>query len=156
MGDARIKIAQDKAATVQALLASDETTGPFQTYADIAAFAAALGFKHCRRSSLSGEISKRDPAPVNRETFSSRGYEMLLNLISVAEAGDPTLLALDESSNLKRLTVFEEYVNGGLEILTDVLRGSTNFSEQLILWLSQEKEEKIDASDEELDLSMFL
>ena len=41
----RIKVAKDKAESVQKLLDSKGTTGAFQTYADAIAFAASLGAK---------------------------------------------------------------------------------------------------------------
>ncbi len=41
----RIRVARDKAELVKSLVTSRDTTGPFQTYADAIAFAAALGPK---------------------------------------------------------------------------------------------------------------
>ncbi len=155
MGDRRIKIAKDKAALVQALLASDDTTGPFQTYADIVAFAAAMGFKHGKRLPLTGEISKRDPAPVNRETFASKGYEMILNLIAIAETDRPNILAPDTESSVERLSIFEEYVNGGLEALDNIFQGSIDYSDQLLLALGQARTAN-DPIEQEFDLENFL
>jgi dnd system-associated protein 4 len=44
MADARVKIAKDKAELVKALKDGSDMNGPFQTYADVIAFAAILGF----------------------------------------------------------------------------------------------------------------
>ena len=54
----RIRVAKDKAELVKQLLASKDTTGPFQTYVEVMVFAAALGVKHKKRVPL-GEFTKR-------------------------------------------------------------------------------------------------
>lgn len=155
MGDARIKISKDKAELVQSLLISNETTGPFQTYADIIAFAAAIGFKYQHKLPLNDEISKRDPAPIHRETFAARGYEMIFNLIAIADFNDPKILASSEEYSSQRLAVFEEYINGGLEILSELLKGSVDYSEKLLLELNVGLGTKAIETDE-FDLSNFL
>jgi len=45
MADTRVKVAKDKAELVKSLRAdsADDTTKPFQTYAEVLVFAAALG-----------------------------------------------------------------------------------------------------------------
>jgi dnd system-associated protein 4 len=154
MGDARIKIARDKAELVQNLLASEDTTGPFQTYADIVTFAASLGFNHHRRIPLEGEISKRDPAPIHRETFTAKGFDMILNLIAVADINDPRILASDDKSASEKLKIFEEYANGGLTILQKILEGNLDLSLELLNELSRAN--KNSSTEEEFDLSKFL
>ena len=52
----RIRVAKDKAELVKSLTSADGETGPFQTFADVIVFAAALGVKHKKRIPL-GEIS---------------------------------------------------------------------------------------------------
>jgi dnd system-associated protein 4 len=155
MGDGRIKVAKDKAELVQRLLASDQTTGPFQTYADIVVFAAAIGFKYNRKVALEGEFSKRDPAPIHRETFASKGYEMVLNLISIADSLDPKILVSDNNTSSEKLAIFEEYVNGGLEVLSDLLRGTLDYSDKLILEIDADTNVQY-TQDLEFDLSKFI
>jgi len=155
MGDGRIKVAKDKAELVQRLLASDQTTGPFQTYADIVVFAAAIGFKYNRKAPLEGEFSKRDPAPIHRETFASKGYEMILNLISIADSLDPKILVSDNNTSSEKLSIFEEYVNGGLEVLSDLLRGTLDYSDRLILEINSNTNDQY-TQDLEFDLSRFI
>jgi hypothetical protein len=60
----KIRIAKDKAELVKSLTLSDNNTGPFQTYADVIAFAASLGKQRKKRSPL-GEISKREPGAID-------------------------------------------------------------------------------------------
>ncbi|HEY9295096.1 MAG TPA: DNA phosphorothioation-associated protein 4, partial [Phormidium sp.] len=79
MGANRIRIAKDKADLVKALVDAKETTGPFQTYADVVVFAAALGAKRKKRVPLE-EISTKEPAPIALEIFDSRGYDRTIKL----------------------------------------------------------------------------
>ena len=151
----RIKVAKDKAYLVQSLTAADTTTGPFETYADVLAFAATLGIKHKRRVPLLGEVSKRDPSPIHRETFSAKGYDMVLNLIALADSGDPKTLASNEACSAERVQAFEEYANGGLEVLEEVLKGTVDNLEQILLFLSANRLNSV-PEDAEFNLSSFL
>lgn len=154
MGANRIRVAKDKAELVKALVVSEGTTGPFQTYADAIAFAAALGAKRKKRSPL-GTISK-EPAPIALEIFVSRGYDLAIKLLAIAQTKDAKILSpLDGAAEEKRIHLFEEYANGGLEILRDELRGAVDYSERILLILSGEREKK-EQPEEEFDLSRFL
>jgi dnd system-associated protein 4 len=155
MGTHRIRVAKDKADLVKALVASDNTTGSFQTYADVMVFAAALGAKRKKRSPL-GTISTKEPAPIALEIFVSRGYDLVFKLLAIAQTKDAKILSIfDETSEEKRAHIFEEYANGGLEILRDELRGAVDYSERLLLILSAERFKK-QSSEGVFDLSRFL
>ncbi len=154
MGIQRVRIAQDKAELVQSLLAEAKTTGAFNTYADVVAFAAALGVRR-KISSKLGKISQREPAPIAVEIFISRGYDWLINLIAITETSNPKVLASqDTNAEAARLEIFEEYANGGLGLLQDELRGAVDFTERLLLILMAERFEA--NTTEEFDLSRFL
>ncbi len=151
----RIRVAKDKAELVKDLTSSDGGTGPFNTFADVIVFAAALGAKHKRRVAL-GEISKREPSPIRIEYFASMGNDILIKLLAINETKDIKTLSLNEEEyERQRNHIFEEYANGGLEILQNELRGSVDYSERILLFLSYERmnEEK---QDEEFDLTKFL
>ncbi len=154
MGANRIRVAKDKADLVKALVDSGSTTGPFQTYADVMVFAAALGAKRKKRSPL-GTITK-EPSPIALEVFISRGYDLVFKLLAIRETKDPKIISLlDETSEEKRSHIFEEYANGGLEILRDELRGAVDYSERILLILSAERF-KEESSEDGFDLSRFL
>ncbi|NER22262.1 MAG: DNA phosphorothioation-associated protein 4 [Symploca sp. SIO1C2] len=155
MGVNRIRIAKDKANLVQALTASKDTTGPFQTYADVVVFAATLGAQKNKRIPL-GTISKKEPAPIGLEIFVSRGYDLVLKLIAIAETKDTKIISpSDNVAQEKRIRIFEEYANGGLDILRDELRGAVDYSEQLLLLLSAERFQE-ELTEDSFDLSRFL
>ncbi|MBW4629248.1 MAG: DNA phosphorothioation-associated protein 4 [Brasilonema octagenarum HA4186-MV1] len=150
----RIRVAKDKAELVKALTSVDGATGPFQTYADVIVFAAALGAKHNKRVPL-GEISKREPSPIPQEQFIVRGYDTVINVIAITETKDIKILSFNEDKNVeKRNHIFEEYANGGLELLQAELHGAVDYTERILLMLSSEKLEN--QPEEEFDLSRFI
>lgn len=155
MAMSRVKIARDKSELVKALVAADSTTGAFQTYADIIMFAAALGAKHQKRVPLEGGISK-DPAPIAMEIFTSRGYDTAIKLIAIATTQDPKILSLyDTEAETERTRIFEEYANGGLEMLREPFRGTVDYTERLLLVLAQERQQQPQDSVE-FNLTRFL
>lgn len=153
MGNIRIKIAKDKTELVKALLAGDNTTGPFQYYVDALIFAASLGLQRQSKKEIA-EYSK-DIDPIRQDIFHDKGYTQAINLIAVADSNDPKLVANNDDAEEKRIRIFEEYANGGLEILSNKLAGFTNYTECILLMLddySAKDEEK----NEEFDLSNFI
>ncbi|BBD67540.1 hypothetical protein NIES4072_51640 [Nostoc commune NIES-4072] len=151
----RIRVAKDKAELVKDLTSSDGGTGPFNTFADVIVFAAALGAKHKKRVPL-GEISKREPSPIRIEYFASMGNDILIKLLAINETKDIKTLSLNEEEyERQRNHIFEEYANGGLEILQNELRGSVDYAERILLFLSYERT-NTEQQDEEFDLTKFL
>ncbi|MDF5732643.1 MAG: DNA phosphorothioation-associated protein 4 [Rhizonema sp. PD38] len=151
----RIRVAKDKAELVKALTSIEGATGPFQTYADVVVFAASLGAKHKKRVPL-GEISKKEPSPIGQEVFVSRGYDLVIKLLGITATQDIKILSSnEENSENERLRIFEEFANGGLEILQNELIGAVDYSERVLLVLSSEKLEQ-GSPDEEFDLSRFI
>jgi dnd system-associated protein 4 len=152
----RIRVAKDKAELVKSLTSNDGETGPFQTFADVIVFAASLGAKYQKRVSL-GEISKREPGPISLEVFISRGYDWVIKLLSVTKTQDIKILSVhEENKELLRNQIFEEYANGGLELLQNELRGAVDYTERIVLILSYERSHQGDeVVDEEFDLTKF-
>lgn len=155
MASNRIRVAKDKAEFVQSLVEGGDYTAPFQTFADVLAFAASLGSRYDKKVPLK-EVAQKDPTPIALEIFVSRGYDSLIKLMAISTTKNPNILSpYDLSAQEERINIFEEYVNGGLEILQNELKGAVDYTERLLLILSNERftEEK---SKEEFDLSRFL
>ena len=152
MAEKRIKIAKNKAKLVKDLKVSEDTSGPFQTYVDVMVFAAALGAKRKKRVPLV-EFA-RDLDPIRRDYFDNNRCELLINLLAISETQDQKILADDDNSDEQRIKIFEEYANGGLEILQDELRGAVDYSERILLILSFERIQT--QEEEDFDLSRFL
>jgi dnd system-associated protein 4 len=154
MADARVKIAKDKADLVKSLKAdgADDTTKPFQTYADVLVFAAALGAKRERREPF-GEFSKKDPDPIPYDVF--RKYDKVVKLLAVVATKNPRVLADNDESEESRIKIFEEYANAGLEIIDNEIKGSVDHLERILLFLSSERDE-INKQNSDFDLSNLL
>ncbi len=150
----RIRVAKDKATLVKDLIVSDNKTASFQTYADVIAFAAALGAKYKKRSPL-GEISQQEPAPIGQEHFLIKGYDVLIKLIAIMDSKEIEILSYSEDSDTRRSHLFEEYANGGLEIMREELRGAVDYTERLALFLISERFSK-KSEQTSFDLTKFL
>ena len=83
-----------------------------------------------------------------------------LKLIAIAEIKDTKILSsIDKESEEKRIYIFEEYANGGLDILRNELRGAVDYSERLLLILNNDRYKKKESTaneQQEFDLSRFL
>ena len=136
MSENRVRVARDKAELVKSLVASSENNSPFQTFADVILFAAVLGAKHKQRLML-GEISKKEPGPISSEILIARGYDAVIKLIAIAATENINVISPDRVDvEQQRIHIFEEYANGGLEILSQELRGAVDYTERILLMLS--------------------
>jgi dnd system-associated protein 4 len=135
MAIARVKIAKDKAELVKALKDGSDMNGPFQTYADVIAFAAALGFHQGKRLPF-GEISIKDPDQVPQDQFKNK---QIIDLIALNETRDPKILLDNDTCDRQRIEIFQEYANGGFEFLSQKLMGSVDYLDQILLLLNTEK-----------------
>ena len=152
----RIKIAQDKAELVKSLVASKDTSGIFQTYVEVMIFAAALGVKY-KKSVPLGDTTKREPSPIPQENFASLGYDKIIKLLGIVETSDIQILASREDVyEDKRTQVFEEYANGGLEILQSELRGVVDYEIQFLLILRKAIDYQENNIEGEFNLTRFL
>ncbi|MBW4554520.1 MAG: DNA phosphorothioation-associated protein 4 [Trichormus sp. ATA11-4-KO1] len=148
----RIRVAKDKAELVKSLVASKDTTGPFQTYVEVMVFAAALGVKHKKRVPL--DVISKDLSPLRQDYFTS-SFTLLINLLAITETKDIKILNEEDIADEQRIHIFEEYANAGLEIIQSELRGAVDYSERLLLILNLEKDQP-KKSEVEFDLRRFL
>ncbi|MBO0350600.1 DNA phosphorothioation-associated protein 4 [Phormidium pseudopriestleyi FRX01] len=156
MGAYRIRVAKDKADLVTSLTSSDNKTGVFRHFTDVLVFAAALGARRKKRVPL-GAISKTEPGPIDIDTFVTKGYDLVIKLLAIAETKDSKIIAPnDPDSEEIRAQIFEEYANGGLEILREELRGAVDYTERILLILLSERFKKTSSEPDEFDLSRFL
>lgn len=151
----RIRVAKDKAELVKSLTSIDGERGPFQTYADVIAFAAALGMRHAKRVAFM-DVSQKEPSPIRLESFISLGYDSLIKLLAIDKIKNLSPLSTErEEFGTEPYLIFEEYANGGLEILQAELRGSVDYTSTIMLILHSEIFER-GAEKEEFDLTKFL
>ncbi|WP_310489836.1 DNA phosphorothioation-associated protein 4 [Chamaesiphon sp. VAR_69_metabat_338] len=142
MSENRIRVAKDKAELVKSLIASTENNSPFQTFADVILFAAVLGAKNKQRRPL-GEISKKEPGPISIEIFLAHGYDPVMKLIAIAATENINVISPDRSDvEQQRIHIFEEYANGGLELLDRELCGAVDYTERILLMLSVDAKQR--------------
>ena len=86
-------------------------------------FAAVLGFQHGVRTPISNPDSGKS---INIDSFSSPNWKGLLYLMSVVETGNSSCLAGTNDSDDHLVKIFEEYANGGLDIIDKQLRSHSD------------------------------
>ena len=66
--------------------------------------------------------------------------DTLIKLLGITETQDIGILSpYEEEYEKQRNEIFEEYANGGLEILQNELRGAVDYSERILLFLGYER-----------------
>lgn len=90
----------------------------FPTMRELLCFAAALGFQEARRRPLSGKTAEID----GRIFENSELATDMVYLVALAGAGDIAILQPDRDD--EAVSIFEEYANGGLEVLSEWLAAS--------------------------------
>src|SRR4051812_38581858 len=88
----------------------------FPTIRELLCFAALLGFSENRRTPLDRSEGIED---VSYQQFERGDAEDLIFMIALADAQDANILREGEEG--KCAEIFEEYANGGLAIIKDIL-----------------------------------
>ena len=131
---------------VQKLPNTDRTL--FPTLREVLCFAALLGYSEKRRIPLDKDQGVED---ISYQQFERGDAEDLIYLIALAESKDPEILKDGEEGRCAE--IFEEYANGGLQILREaMLRGGGEYPDRDILELLKERG-YLDNEEKEPDLS---
>lgn len=86
------------------------TPAVFETNADALTFAASVGYAKGRRRAFD-KVNES----IRMSIFENRGHTAIPDLLALAETGEASILA--DKNFSERIRVFEEYANGGLEII---------------------------------------
>ena len=117
---------------MQKLQGTDRTL--FPTIRELLCFAALLGYSENRRLPLDRDKGLED---VSYQQFERGDAEDLIFLIALADSQDPELLK--EGQEGRCAEIFEEYANGGLQIIHEaILRGGGEYPDRDILELLRE------------------
>lgn len=112
-GPRAVRRSTDKEELLKQLADKDS---PFPTYRDALVFAAALGWHQKRRVPLKNTGGE----PIRWSTMTNRlGTEDLVDMLAAAATKDPQVLTAPRIN--ERISIFEEYANGGLEYLETAL-----------------------------------
>ncbi|GAB3861605.1 DNA phosphorothioation-associated protein 4 [Dactylosporangium cerinum] len=151
MIDPRVRRPADKEELITRL-AGDADSAVFDSMRDLFVFAAALGKTEERRVPLSSRSGKD---PIRLDLFrSDSGHEFLIQTLAIlAFPGDAEVLHEDRVGD--RIAVFEEYVNGGLEIIQENLdAGRLLGDDDVLMAIVGRYIDKRDP-DAKIDLSQF-
>jgi len=98
------------------LVSSDSDISVFKSYKDLFVLAVCVGYVNNERKPLSeksGEI---------RWEYLTRENKMVIDSIALSESADPKLLIDSNQDYLeKKVTIAEEYANGGIDVLKNEL-----------------------------------
>lgn len=144
MIERRITYSKDKADVIHRLQAGEDSTGPFGLIADVLVFAAALGLKRNRRVRLVEPLAE----PIRQSVFERQGYDTMMNLLALHADARPDVLADSDEAIDARARAFEEFANGGLEILGEEIRGARDVLETVVLLVSAERQTSSGSLDE--------
>jgi dnd system-associated protein 4 len=121
----RVRRPKDKEDLVQRL--TDGKDAVFPTYRELLIFAASLGFFHEQKK---GFTSSAEPIPWSY--FANTPGEQLVDMLTAATVSDPSALGSTAEHFNLRLELFEQYANGGLEILHKELQLSNAPPDEVI------------------------
>ena len=141
--DVRVRVPKDKEDIINQLIGTKDSDGAFKLIAEVITFAASLGFKKGKRVSIGNTAE-----PIRQSVFISRGFDLAINLIAISETNDPNILSNVEEMEKNKIAIFEEYANGGLEILRRELVGQVDVLNHLLLLIKEEYKDKNDENDD--------
>lgn len=129
---------------------SETAPSPFQTTADLIAFAASFGASQGDPIEL--EERAKQPDPIRREVFVTRGYESLIDLLAAYHLDDVRSLQSDDENIDRRIEIFEGYANAGLREMSSRL---APFGDKLegLEFLLQDHKKRASPGEEGMDLS---
>lgn len=119
-------------------LAGDE--GPFSTLAEVLTFAAGLGYAEGRRVAYQSSGDQ-----IDFEVFQRLGAEPFVEMLAAAAHDDVNILGSERAD--ERLTVFEEFANGGLAILQARLAHSKADLDSLLTIILDREADVADGDD---------
>ena len=122
--------------------------GIFPTFKDTLVFAAALGFRRGNRKPF-----QKSSEPIDLEVFRGEFDRTIMSMIAIDETNDPKMLA--PSNEAERVLCFEEYANGGLEIMKrEISDCKQNWGEGLLALIQREEGDQT-ILDDITDLANF-
>lgn len=130
-GPKRIMRSKDKSEIIEELM--HESIGVFRENWRLLLFAAQVGAKNGRREPLKSPDSG---SAIRQDIFGNcNAWPGILYLLSVAETEDASLLSGDNDGDNQRITLFEEYANGGLTVLQEYFKSTPLNTDSLLTYI---------------------
>lgn len=145
-GMKRIQRANDKEEIIKSLM-SDQV-GVFKEIWKLLLFAAQVGMRNDKRLPLKAVDAGKG---IDQSTFGNcPAWPGVLYLMTLAETQKSDCLSGTEKAEDDRVSVFQEYANGGLEILREFFAGRPLDLDGLIAFIETQREESTGKLDLEL------
>lgn len=145
-GMKRIQRALDKEEIIKSLMS--EQLGVFREIWKLLLFASQIGIKNGRREPLKSVDSGKG---IDQSTFGNcPSWPGILYLISLVEYGGTECLCGSSDAEDDRITVFQEYANGGLSILKDFFSDRPVDLDGLLAFIESQRGENVGRPDLEL------
>jgi len=149
-GSKRIMRSKDKSEIIEELM--HDNVGIFREIWRLLLFAAQVGAKNNRREPLKSPDSG---SSIRQDIFGNcNAWPGILYILSLAETEDATLLAGDSEGDNKRITLFEEYANGGLAVLQEHFKANPLNTESLLTYIQVNTLAPGQSSKREIDLTI--
>lgn len=101
----------------ESLLNELKDKGLFKDFYGALIFAALLGFQESRREKL---VSPDSGKAIDQSVFGNCGaWPGIMYLLSLVETENSDILSNSPKDDEKRVAIFQEYANGGLEIMQE-------------------------------------
>lgn len=147
-GMKRIQRANDKEEIIKSLL-SDQV-GVFKEIWKLLLFAAQVGMRNDKRLPLKAVDAGKG---IDQSTFGNcPAWPGVLYLMTLAETQKSDCLSGSEKAEDDRVSVFQEYANGGLELLRDFFAGRPLDLDGLLAFIETQREESVGRLDLELTI----
>lgn len=134
MAEGKIRIPKDKVKLIKELTDGDSDKKVFDSMADCMTFAAAYGYSRGKRISFNETASD----PIRYHIFEGRNYDTFFHLLAMYIENDAHVLGDTDEMFLKRAKIFEEYSNGGLDLLQYELSNNSNAIDPLFAIISKQ------------------
>ena len=147
-GMKRIQRATDKEEIIKSLM-SDQV-GVFKEIWKLLLFAAQIGMRNNDRKPLKATDAGKG---IDQSTFGNcPAWPGVLYLMSLAETQNSNILSGSSEAEDERISIFQEYANGGLAILQDFFTGRPLDLDGLLAFIETQREENAGRPDLELTI----
>lgn len=147
-GMKRIQRANDKEEIIKSLMS--DNVGVFKEIWKLLLFSAQVGMRNDKRLPLKAVDAGKG---IDQSTFGNcPAWPGVLYLMTLAETKKSDCLSGTVEADDDRVSVFQEYANGGLEILRDFFAGRPLDLDGLLAFIETQREESVGKLDLELTI----
>lgn len=136
VGMKRIQRASDKESIIEIL--TSDSVGAFREIWRLLFFAAMVGFKNGKREPLT---STQTGEGIRQDSFANNPVWLgTVYLLGLVETGGTSVLRSTEDAEDERIKIFEEYANGGLQMLKETFETSNGNLDTLLTFIQSQTE----------------